>query len=310
MSSKEIPMDTREIDKPPFNDRYTIVKISPEEEEIGGKIHKLFRTELRRVHPWTINRHGVVTIVKNGREIGGIENENISPELARVLDGFNMVERFLPDFIGQGNQFVRSNMGLFEFHTQWAGEESLHGQILEILLEQTGHKPEEEVIKEYHENLTRVWEPPFRTTRQIVAHAAFQERGTEVGYEALAIRAIEEGAPKTAEILRLIGSDESFHGKGYTKVTRIFYETDPEGTIDDVLYVASEFRMPAENLHPDREQWVRDLVGVGALSKELLREGVIYRTLKAFDFIPESVARKTADGFLKRRKTGSKVATA
>lgn len=85
------------------------------------------------------------------------------------------------------------------------------------------------------------------------------------------------------------------------EVAKKYYEVDPEGTIVDILYVARNFRMPAENLHPNRSQWIKDLIRVGALSRELVAEEIVYHTLKGFRFIEENVARETADGFLKQK---------
>lgn len=182
--------------------------------------------------------------------IGGLENERISEELTRLIAGLKMVEDFLPDYMRTGNQLTRNNMGLFMLNTQWGNEELQRGLALGSILELTGCKTRDQIIKEQQESLTRVWEPPFFTSRQIVAHAAFQERGTHLAYEALHRKAEAENASNVAQILRLISADEVYHGVGYQLVTQVYHEIDPEGTIEDI-------------------------------------------------FIPEDIARKTADEFLK-----------
>lgn len=285
--------------RPGYNDRFETVYIPEEEKIIGPKISKLFNSRLRRMPPW-ITQNGVVIITRSGERIEGLEKEKISEEFARTIDGFKMVEDFLPDFVGKGNKLVRGNHGLFEVNTQWANEELNHGSALGSILVQTGHKTEEQIEDEYHKNREKVWELPFATSRQIVAHAAFQERGTFVAYQALQKRAEDEGALRTAKILGLISTDESYHHVGYNEITKVYYEEDPEGTRDDVIYVAENFRMPAENLHPNRLQWIKDLIRVGAFSRDLVAEKIVYRTLQGFRFVPEDIARKIADEYLKK----------
>lgn len=290
-------MSNRETEpRSSYNDHFETVEISHEDKIIGAEIHRLFVEKFSRLPTWGIQK-GVVTIGRTGEGIDGLENEQISPQLARVIAGFKRVEDRLPDLVRQGSNMTRNNMGLFEIHTQWAGEERHHGLGLGYILKQTGYKTEDQTIEEYQKNLERTFEFPFDTTRQIVAYSAFQERGTRVGYRALNTRAMKEGALKTARILRLIETDESFHGASYIEVMKIYNRIDSVGTIEDVLHVARNFRMPAENLHPNRLQWLRDLNEVDLLSRGLVAEGVVYHTLKGFGFIPEDVARKTADEF-------------
>lgn len=286
--------------RPPYNDRFERVKISEEDRIIGGKTFDLFFKKLRRPPAWNI-KNGKVTIAKTGETIDGLEDEQISDTLARVIVGFKMVEDFLPDFMRIGNGLTRANMGLFMINTQWGNEELNHGLALGSILEQTDHKTRDQVKEEYQNNLERIWQRPFPTTRQIVAHAAFQERGTCLAYLALKKRAVKEGALKTAEIIELVAADEAYHFMGYKDIMDIYYEIDPEGTIEDILNVASEFRMPAENLHPKPLEWIKDLITVGVFSRNLVSEQIVYETLKRFGFISEEVARATADGFLKKR---------
>jgi len=300
--------------EPLFNDRYTRVKISPEEEEIGGKTFDLFEEKWKRSLAWNI-KNGVVTIPKKDFEtediiIDGLNTEEISEQLARLFSGFKMVEDFLPDYMAVGSRFTRTNRGLFRWNLQWGKEEEQHGLALGSILEQTGHKTRDQINKEYYENLTRVWESPFSTTRQIVAHAVFQEWYTHLAYDALTERAKKEGAPKIARILNCISKDETYHYAGYRDIiTQIYHKADPEGTIDDVLYVGREFRMPGEILHPDSRQWIKDLREIGLLGtketglsgRKFVAKKIVYDTLSAFSFVPESVARKTANEFLGKK---------
>ena len=286
--------------RPPYNDRFGRVEISEEDEEIGGRISKLFCERLTRVPPWNI-RGNVVTITNNREIIDGLDNEMISLELARTVAGFKMVEDFLPYYMGRGNELVSRNKGLFEITTQWGREELNHGLALARILVQTGYKTEKEILNEYNENLKRTWQLPFSTARQVVAHFAFSEHGTFRAYWALKTRAEKEGALRIARVLELIAKDEMYHCTGYTEATKIYYDEDPEGTLEDVLYVTSEFRMPAQNLHPDTRQWIRDLIEVGVLRKGLVIEQILRPTLRGFGFISEEEADKAVKLFGRKK---------
>lgn len=246
-----------------------------------------------RLPAWAVDKDGIVTIGRAGERIDGLENEKISPELARLIAGFKMVEDFLPDYMGKGNKLVRNNMGLFMINMQWGREELQHGLALGNILEQTGHTTHEQTIENYQRNLERTFELPYSTARKIVIYGAFQERGTCIGYMALEKKAEEEGAPKTAEILRLIAADEAYHNAGYTQVVKIYYDEDQKGTLEDVLDVARNFRMPAENLHPNRLEWIKDLIRIGAFSKKIVAEEVIHQTLLGFRFVPNQAVSET-----------------
>jgi len=289
----------------PLKNRSSPVELSEEDTITGAKIYDLFRERLIRGLAWNI-KNGVVTIPKKASEtkdtiIDGLNTEEISEQLARVIAGFKMVEDFLPDYMGKGNKLVRNNMGLFMTNLQWGREELQHSLALGEILEQTGHKTREKTIEDYQRNLGRTLELPYSTARQIVIYGAFQERSTYLGYMALKKRAEEENAPKTAKILGYIAGDEAYHHAGYTELARIYHQTDPEGTVIDSLYIARNFKMPAEEYHPDRWQWKKDFIEVCAFSKKLVAEEVVHHTLSAFRFVPEQEASKTANEFLGKK---------
>lgn len=286
----------------PYNDRFETVEISEKDQKIGGSINDLFLRELIREPRWHVGKEGlIIDNTKGKRIIDGLDKEEISDTLARLFTGFKEVENRLPDYMGGGNELVRNNMGLFRLNMQWGAEELNHGLALEIILKQTGRKTREQTIEEYQETIGRKIPLPYPTARLVVAHAAFQEMGTYLGYMALH-RNTAEKAPNVARILKLIAQDEIYHWSGYTKVMGIYYERDPEETIKDVLDVARKFRMPGENLHRDRLQWLKDLKAVDLLSRNLVAEGIVHRTLEGFGFIPKDIARKTADEFFSARR--------
>lgn len=287
-----------------YNDHSGTLEISQEEQRIGSEIDKLFREKWIRPLAWNI-KNGIVIIprTRDGIEerIDGLENERISEELARAIVGFKRVEDLLPNFMKRGTEMTRRNIGLSRFNYRWGGEELQHSLALGAILEKTGCKTNKQITEENQENFKITIDLPYATARKVVAYSAFQERGTFLAYMALKEKAKAEDALQTARVLELIAGDEAYHCAGYIAIMGIYHKIDPEGTLEDVLDVAREFRMPAENLHPNRSQWVKDLIKVGVLRKGLVEEEILYRTLKGFGFIPEDVARKTADEFLKNR---------
>lgn len=294
--------------RPPFNDTSRVVDVSAHDREVGRKTNELFTTRLIRPLPWDF-KDGVITATQPFKEAAfhqrlpgidyvpglivqdivteGLSRETISPEVARVVGLFKMVEDKLPDYMGRGTAEARNFMGLSRSYLQWGREELQHSLAAGVILEQTGHKTAEELDDDYQKNLTRTWEQPFPSLREMVAYSYFQERHTNIAYAALARRAQEEGAPVTGEILNLIGKDEAYHSAGYREFVKIFHEVDPDGTKADVLHVATNYRMPALNLYENPGRAFRDLVRVGAYSRDMEAHQVLGPAMKRLGFITD-----------------------
>lgn len=315
-------MGEREV-RPGFNDHSEHVEITAQEDSIGRKTHQLFVNKLIRSPAWDIKGQQITILRPLDRNLidglharpilglpqpqtlrervivtTGLEKEEISPELARVIARFKMIEDKLPDFMRLALKGYRNLTGLHESSYQWGREELQHSLAAGLILEGTGHKTAEELLNDYQENLKTTWENPFPTPREVIIYSAIQERGTNVDYLLLVRRALEEGAPIVAQILELVARDEAYHGGGYRAFVKIFYEEDPEGTVKDVLHVASNFKMPIQNLIPDKVRALRDLSRIaGGLPavKELIAEHTIFDSLMGFGFIPEKDARRIAD---------------
>lgn len=315
-------MGEREV-RQGFNDHSENVQISAQEDRIGRKTQELFLKKLIREPAWSI-RGDQITVLRpldkhliddlHTRSIPGLpptqvlrekaivatglENETISPELAGALEMFLAIENKLPDFMKLALQGYRKLTGLHQSSLQWGKEELQHGLALGLILKLTGHKTATELVEDYQENLKKTWENPFPSPREVIIYSAIQERGTHLNYRLLVERAKAEGAHTVAAILDLIAHDEAYHGGGYRGFVKIFYEEDPEGTVEDVLHVASNFKMPAQNLIPDKVRALRHLIRIaGSTSalKELIAEHTIFDSLTGFGFISEKDARRIAD---------------
>jgi hypothetical protein len=305
---------------PPFNDAYRNVEITPEERFVGPRTLELFKREIIRPLPWSIKDgrievEGTPTPIEGivlsttfpGQSFSGdvrphaivtegLERERITPELASVIAQFKMIEDYLPDFMGRATNLFRGNLGISASYNQWGREELQHSLAAGLILERTGHRTQEQLAEDQMAGLLKTWETPFPTARQVVLYAAFQELQTRDAYKALADRAMEEDAPITAGILRLISRDEAYHGGGYMKFARVYHEFDPEGTVADALHVAENFRMPALNLLPNQRVAFRNALEVGVYGGDMGQE-TMFRALRGLQFVPLDQARQAAEAY-------------
>lgn len=315
MTSTHPPSAARHAAPPPaFDETSRRVPITAEERTIGIKTKYYFDRTLKRTAPWLI-KNGQIRVVRpksspspadapappaGDVSIDALEGETVSPLLASVMFTFKRIEDKLADFSGRSYDLFRNVWGINNSYHQWSFEENQHSDALSLILERTGQLTQQELEDDYYANLAMTWEPPFPTARQMVLYAAFQEQLTSLNYQALAKRAIEEGAPTAAQILTLIAQDEAYHGGGYRAFSRIYAELDLEGTIADALHVGGNFRMPAQHLMRDRNRNSVEIVRVGAFSKALVSEETIYRVLKGLGFVPDKLARQAADEYWKQ----------
>ncbi len=313
--------ETPRPDRSPFNDNFRGVEMSEEDRFVGPKALELFTTTLIRPLPWEIKAGKIVVVKRFDQHVElestpgipyvpdlqerviitqGLEKEVLSKELSQALAIFKAVEDFLPDYMGRATGMFRNNLGISASYNQWGREELQHSLALGLILERTGNKTAQQLVEEHQANLLRTWELPFPTQRQMVLYAAFQERNTDLAYQALATQAEKEDAPITAKILRIISKDEAYHGGGYRAFARIYYDLDQEGTIQDAVHVAANYRMPAQNLSPHPRSRATTLIKVGALSRAMIERDTILHTLRGFRFIPEDVIRETVRAFEKK----------
>lgn len=301
-----------------FDESSLVVEITPEEREIGIRTKRYFDRTLKRRRPWII-KAGHIQILKGNRapspleqnpgseplpaldgstiDTAVLEKETISPLLASVILTFKRIEDKLPDFSGRAAGFFRNVWGIDNSYHQWSMEENQHSDAEALILERTNSFTQDQLDDDYYENLSRTWEPPFKTARRMVLYAAFQEQLTSLNYRAVSKRALEEGAHTVAEIMKLIAHDEAYHGGGYRAFSRIYADLDLKGTLDDALHVARNFRMPAQHLMRDRRRNSVEIVRVGAFSKEMVSEETLYKVLVGLGFVPEPLARVTANEY-------------
>lgn len=306
----------------PFSEETHPVEITPEERYVGVRTKKVYDQEIKRPTPW---------IVKDGRlfllrpQKGAFDTANYTPdqlrtvsievitadqisreripqEVAEAIFTFKRIEDKLPDFTGRSAGLFRNYWGINNSYHQWSKEENEHSNAEALVLTATGALTQEQIVEDYLDNLSRTWELPFLTPRQIVLYAYFQENLTFRNYEGVAKAAEDEGAMMVAKVMRTIASDEAYHGVGYRKFAQIFAEFDLEGSIGDACYVAVNFRMPAMHLMRDQRKDTLNIIKVGAFNKRMVSEETIYRCLKNLGFVPDELCREVANNYWNRQR--------
>src|SRR5262245_24514095 len=173
------------------------------------------------------------------------------PEAALLAETFLGVEMYLPDYIAGGLDRVRETFGQAWFQAAWGYEESKHALALREYLVRSGQRSPEDLVAFERAILSRRWQPPFASARQMTFYGYLQELSTFMLYGRQLERAGALGDAVLAAVYGFIARDEAAHADFYRRVLRLELAEDRAGTIRDMAEVFRNFRMPAEDLVPD-----------------------------------------------------------
>lgn len=311
-----------------FSEATHRIDLTAEQRFVGEKTRDVFDSEIKRPTPWLVKRFGEnqyrLYELKTPRKIFSnletvppedlakisvrvitseqLAKEQLSEEVGESILTFKRIEDKLTDFMREATLGYRNYRGLSMASFQWGNEEYQHSNAEEMILVSTGYATKQELDEDYAQNSRLTWEAPFPTTRQMVIYAYFQEMLTKLNYLRLADTAEKQGAPTVAEVLRIIGRDEGYHGEGYNKFVQTFYEFDPEGTIRDVALVALNFRMPAQHLMRDQVKDGMNIMRAKAFSKKMVSEETLYQGLKHLGFMDDELSREIANKYWEQQK--------
>lgn len=179
------------------------------------------------------------------------------PVLARCAETFIGVEMYLPDYVGQGINLMRDCFGQAWFMANWGYEESKHALSLREYLRKTGQRSDAEIADYERLILSKQWDKPFTTVRQMTLYPLLQELTTYAFYKKHKALAEAKGDALLAAIYGFIARDEIAHFGFYASCTRILLEEDRDGTLQDLAHVFKNFTMPAYDLVPDYEERVK-----------------------------------------------------
>jgi acyl-[acyl-carrier-protein] desaturase len=169
-------------------------------------------------------------------------------------------EMYLPDYSSNATALFRRDFGPAWFQACWSYEESKHSLVFET------------------EVLAVKWRLPFATSRQMYCYGAIQEAATFLGYKTLKDRAIAANDRVLGAIFTFISRDEATHAGFYRTLLGIEFSADRKGTIADLAYVISEFKMPGDGIIPNYKEKLRSS-GMGLTPRSFL-ENVLLPTLK------------------------------
>jgi acyl-[acyl-carrier-protein] desaturase len=197
---------------------------------------------------------------------------------AVCIETFCAEELYLPDYSAGGIHLTRTLFGSAWFQACWSYEESKHGLVLREYLTRAGLRSEAQFAAFEDRVFSKVWSLPFRTRRQMVCYGALQEVATYLAYKAQKDKAHCEGNTVLQAIFAYLSRDEAAHAGFYRAVVELELSEDRDGTIADLAYVLSEFKMPGDGLIPDYQERLRSS-GAGISTRLFLEHGV-FPTLK------------------------------
>lgn len=209
----------------------------------------------------------------------------LNPELndesdAVRVETFCGVELYVPDYTAQGFNFARDIFGQAWFAANWGYEESKHALVFREYLIRSGLRTEDQYLDYEEQILSKVWLSPAASMRQTAIYGAFQEIATYHIYHQQYQKALRDGNEVLARIVHYVSRDEAAHCGFYRKVVAMDMEDDPQGTMEDLAMIVSNFQMPGALLIPDYETRVLT-EGVG-LTKEQFMMHAIFPTLRQF----------------------------
>ncbi|MFG3258923.1 acyl-ACP desaturase [Streptomyces sp. NPDC048172] len=201
-------------------------------------------------------------------------------QLATNAETFCGVEMFLPDYLDAHLELFGRDYAQAWFAANWGYEESKHSLVLREYLHRSGQRTEEQLHDYADTILSRRWERPYDSPRQMVIYGMVQELTTFVVYRSQRTLALDSGHQVLGDIYRLIGRDEMAHTRFYQQMVALHLGEDRAGTLADLAHVLRTFRMPAEELLPDPEARSALMRSTGINSQVYLRD-IVAPTLKA-----------------------------
>lgn len=201
--------------------------------------------------------------------------------IAQGIEVFCSEELYVPDYSARGLELIRSRFGMAWFQICWAFEESRHGLVFREYLSRSGLRSETQLAAMEDSLFEKAWDLPFKTSRQMGCYGALQEGATYTAYKAQKDRAHIADDKVLEAIFFYVSRDEAAHGGFYRAVIEMELSEDRPGTIADLAFVLSKFKMPGDGLIPSYRQRLQ-ASGVGINSRTFLERVVwpLLTTLK------------------------------
>ncbi|HKN00805.1 MAG TPA: acyl-ACP desaturase [Candidatus Binataceae bacterium] len=190
-------------------------------------------------------------------------------------------ELYVPDYTSNALELVRSGFGPAWFQICWAFEESKHGLVFREYLTRSGLRTEAEFAALQEGVSARPWSLPFSTLRQMNCYGALQEGATYTAYKVQKDQTRVIGDKVLEAIFSFVGRDEAAHAGWYRAMIGLNLVQDRDGTIADLAYVLSNFKMPGDGLIPNYKERLQTS-GAG-ISPRMFIEGVVHPLLTTLE---------------------------
>jgi acyl-[acyl-carrier protein] desaturase len=207
-------------------------------------------------------------------------NPDAPEELALCAETFASVEMYLPDYVAGGINVVRDYFGRAWFQANWGYEESKHALALGEYLMRSGKRTKDEWFDHQNVVLSKEWELPFSTGRQMTCYGMIQEQATFLIYCKHRDFAKRENDECLRTIYDYIARDEIAHTRFYQSVIKILLEEDREGTLSDLAHVFANFEMPGVGLVPDYDTRILQMRDNGGIDRNIFIRKVYLPLLK------------------------------
>ncbi len=162
---------------------------------------------------------------------------------------FCAVELYLPDYLTHAIPRSRHCRGQAWFYANWGYEESKHSLAQGDWLLRSGHRTEEQMADLENEVFGHRWDLPHDNHVAMIAYAMVQERATALTYRNLRRRTRTAGGDAALEqLLMLLAVDEQAHYAFFRDCVRLYLQSDPDGTREQLRRVMNGFTMPALHL--------------------------------------------------------------
>lgn len=216
--------------------------------------------------------------------------QNHSPELITIIEGFYAIEQYAPDYTVELTRLARADYGRSQFQLRWGSEEEKHADLWRnALLFSRARTPQQ--IDQYTADLrANSWTLPFDDPLRMILYTVIQERATQLNY--LNLFKIASGQsdkpqfagdadPVLARACAIIAKDEAAHFDFFLEGARLFLYYYPEETLVALVDVLRGFMMPAHDLLPDYDSFVRTIYDGGVFDRRKYSRDVVQVALKA-----------------------------
>ena len=220
-----------------------------------------------------------------------LDPQSACPHAALNAETFVGVESYLPDYVSQGINCVRSMFGQAWFSANWGYEESKHALSLREYLVRSGQRTEQQMFAYEKAVLAKQWKLPFETPRQMTFYGAVQEQATFMMYKHQLELARQRGDDVLAAIYGFIARDEAAHADFYRRVTQLELQDDREGSITDMALVFKNFKMPGTDLVPDYAKRTEKMRASSGVDRGVFLKEVWFPTLKKLGVTRTEVTR-------------------